>query len=410
MPENYKKDLLLKLVENYRKSKKDRGAEKINRRTQIKPSALYREYSKPNGDPDKIAAINEAAEYYREKGFIFYEQKKYSTEISVIYLNDEKITEAEAYLAEQFQYVSKDTKLKRIQELIEQYDGQTPIVSAECGKLRTCLAGRKLPSDYGNKKEDNYQKTEDVFRALVFIEKNQEMLYLREASMKIYGSSKYFEENTLGTVCSLIREYRQQPCQENELADEILLEYGILKEEPTLCIKGCVTIGIGGKELNLSLLPGGMEFCAKDLEKLDYIKVRDQRLVTVENKTSYYRCQERDTAYFYLGGYANRFQREFLKTVYRDNLSIEYLHFGDIDAGGFFIHENLCNATGIPFALYHMSAEELKNPAYDKGLQPLTDNDRKRLETLQQKDLYKETVTYMLEHNVKLEQEVIRLI
>ena len=249
-----------------------------------------------------------------------------------------------------------------------------------------------------------------MFRALVFIEKNQEMLYLREASMKIYGSSKYFEENTLGTVCSLIREYRQQPCQENELADEILLEYGILKEEPILCIKGCVTIGIGGKELNLSLLPGGMEFCAKDLEKLDYIKVRDQRLVTVENKTSYYRCQERDTAYFYLGGYANRFQREFLKTVYRDNLSIEYLHFGDIDAGGFFIHENLCNATGIPFALYHMSAEELKNPAYDKGLQPLTDNDRKRLETLQQKDLYKETVTYMLEHNVKLEQEVIRLI
>ena len=115
-----------------------------------------------------------------------------------------------------------------------------------------------------------------MFRALVFIEKNQEMLYLREASMKIYGNSKYFEENTLGTVCSLIREYRQQPCQENELADEILLEYGILKEEPTLCIKGCVTIGIGGKELNLSLLPGGMEFCAKDLEKLDYIKVRDQ--------------------------------------------------------------------------------------------------------------------------------------
>ena len=112
MPENYKKDLLLKLVENYRKSKKDRGAEKINRRTQIKPSALYREYSKPNGDPDKIAAINEAAEYYREKGFIFYEQKKYSTEISVIYLNDEKITEAEAYLAEQFQYVSKDTKFR----------------------------------------------------------------------------------------------------------------------------------------------------------------------------------------------------------------------------------------------------------------------------------------------------------
>lgn len=408
MLEEYKKQMLLKLVEKYRKSVKDSGNDKIHRRTQIKPSALYRDYSKLNADPDKIEAINEAAEFYREKGFVFYELEKYSTEISLIYLNDELIDAAEEYLEAHFQYISKDTKLKSVQKILDEFDGQTPIVSRECEKIRKDLVTRKLPSNY-NKKEDDFKKTADVFRALVFIENNHESLYLREASMQIYGSSKYFEENTLGTVCALIREYRNQPCSENELMDEILEEYSIRKEEPKICMKGNFILQVAGKEMNMAFFPNGLEFCAKDLEQLEHIKIRDTRLVTVENKTSYYRCQEPDTVYFYLGGYANRFQRYFLKMVYRDNPKLLYLHFGDIDAGGFFIHENLCSVTEIPFVMYHMSKEELEHPAYQNGLQPLSDRDRIRLESLAQKELYRETVSYMLEHNVKLEQEMIRL-
>ncbi|OLR59402.1 hypothetical protein BHF70_07075 [Anaerostipes sp. 494a] len=32
----------------------------------------------------------------------------------------------------------------------------------------------------------------------------------------------------------------------------------------------------------------------------------------------------------------------------------EYLHFGDIDAGGYEIYENLCRKTGIPFGMYRL--------------------------------------------------------
>ncbi len=181
--------------------------------------------------------------------------------------------------------------------------------------------------------------------------------------MLIYGSSKYLEDNTLDAVCRLIRDVKGRPCEEDELLDEILGEYQIV--------------------------------------------VHDRRLISVENKTSYMRCSEADTAYFYLGGYANRFQRDFLKKVYEDNPGLEYLHFGDIDAGGFYIHENLCRITGIPFRLYRMSVEELRDLRFQTCLLTLSGNDRRRLKALRECRLYRDVVQYMLEHDVKLEQEIV---
>ena len=129
--------------------------------------------------------------------------------------------------------------------------------------------------------------------------------------------------------------------------------------------------------------------------------------MTVENRTSYLRFRKPGTSLFFLGGYTTRFQREFLKKIYRDNPEIRYRHFGDIDAGGFYIHEHLCRVTGIPFEMYLMSKKELEDPRYRRCLQPLTDNDRTRLQSLERQAAYRETVAYMLERNEKLEQEII---
>ena len=103
------------------------------------------------------------------------------------------------------------------------------------------------------------------------------------------------------------------------------------------------------------------------------------------------------------------FQRDFLKKVYQDNPEVRYLHFGDIDAGGFYIHEHLCRVTEIPFELDRMSVKELEDERFSGCLQELTENDKKRLGALLDRAEYRETVQYMLEKDVKLEQECIRL-
>lgn len=396
---DFDEKMLVLLVEKYRKSRKDSGTGRINRRTQIKPAELYKGYNRNDADPELINGINETARKHRESGFVTFEMNGFSNEISAIYLVDGKVEEVEQYLAENYQYESKHEKMRQVEAVIARYGGCSPAADYECAKLQASLDKNTVPK--------NYEQAEDILKALVFIEQNRKPLYLREASMLIYGSSKYLEDNTLDAVCRLIRDVKGRPCEEDELLDEILGEYQIVREKQRICLKGHITVVKAGKELELGVLCSGVEFYADELTKIEKIVVHDRRLISVENKTSYMRCSEADTAYFYLGGYANRFQRDFLKKVYEDNPGLEYLHFGDIDAGGFYIHENLCRITGIPFGLYRMSVEELRDLRFQTCLLTLSGNDRRRLKALRVCRLYRDVVQYMLEHDVKLEQEIV---
>ena len=398
---NYEEKMLTMLVELYRKSKKDSGTGIINRRTQIKPTKLYAEYRQLDGDLDEINGINDAAAVLQENGFLTYEMNGFSNEIAAIYLIDGKIEEAERYLTEQYGYESKHEKIKQVEGIIKRYSGYSPVADSECAKLRASLDKNTVPK--------NYMQTEEILKALIFIERNERLLYVREASMLIYGSSKYFEENTMDAVCGLLRKYHGRTCEEHELSSEILGEYHIVAERQKICLKGNIALVKKGRTIELGVFRNGVEFYADELDGIECIVVRDRQLMTVENKTSYLRCHDEKTSYFYLGGYANRFQREFLRKVFDDNPEIAYLHFGDIDAGGFYIHENLCRITGIPFGLWRMSKEELQDVRYADCLLKLSANDRKRLKMLAEHEIYRDVIRYMLEEGVKLEQEIVSL-
>lgn len=96
---------------------------------------------------------------------------------------------------------------------------------------------------------------------------------------------------------------------------------------------------------------------------------------------------------------------EFLFKLYNYlGNQVKYLHFGDIDAGGFYIYLNLIQKTGIPFQTWKMDISTLKQ--YEMYTKPLTLNDRNRL--LKLKEEYNQPVIdYMLKKNIKLEQEII---
>lgn len=330
---DYKEKMLIRLVEKYRKSKKDSKTNVICRRTSISPSELYKKYSKNDGDMNQIENINQAAEECARGGFLTFEEKGFSNEIEKIYLIDEKVDEIEAYLESAYGYEPKHTKRQYVEQMIDRYGGISPAADRECERLRGILAQNKIPN--------NYQQTEEILKAITFIETNETQLYVREASMMIYGSSKYLEENTLERVCRLLRAYKKRPCKEDELLNEILQDYFIIPERQKICLKGDITLKIGGRVLELGSLGDGIEFFTEDLEGLEQVSVHTPEFMTVENKTSYYRCRNQAVSFFYLGGYATRFQRDFLKKVYHDNPSVQYLHFGDLDAGDF-ISTKIC--------------------------------------------------------------------
>ena len=352
----YEEKLLTYLVDNYRKSKKDSGDNKTNRRTQVKPEKLYKKYNANDGDFEEISKLNQAVGYLSKLGFVNSVAETFGTQIQCIYLIDERIKDIEEYLSGKYGYVSKDLQLKKLQNLINKYQNASTICAKECCRLQECINDRKVPK--------NIDELEDILEALAFIEKNQEDLYIREVSMRVYGDSKFFENITLQPVCNILRKYADRTWGTDELLDEILLDYHISKEPQKLCIKGKALIYISGREIDISGFSDGVEFLASDLANIQAIKLMAPEFMTIENRTSYLRYRDDNVVTFYLGGYANRYQRDFIKLVYASNASARYTHFGDIDAGGFCIHRNLCEVTGVEFALFGMSVNELKNVEY----------------------------------------------
>ncbi|MCD8068772.1 MAG: DUF2220 domain-containing protein, partial [Lachnospiraceae bacterium] len=112
-----------------------------------------------------------------------------------------------------------------------------------------------------------------------------------------------------------------------------------------------------------------------------------------------------------LGGYHNKVKRGFLIQLYEccKNENVTFIHFGDIDCGGFQIWRDLREKTQIPFQTGWMDMETyLSHLQYGKAL---TSGDRERLKRMAQDPYFakqRELFWMMLEKGIKIEQECVR--
>lgn len=399
---DYKKKILISLVESYRCSKKD--ISNSNKKTKLIPNKIFKNYGNSKSSYSEMEFFNKVAEELELLKFIKIKYEDYSAKIKIIYLIDEKIDEIENYLFKHYNYKSKDDKLKIMKNIYDKYSNSTNICKKMCIELNENIKNRKIVL--------NLDKLDDIFKAIEFIELNKKELFIRQASSEIYKDkehpSKYLQENTLHDVCRLLIKYSNINLKEYEKEDEILKYYNIIKEHQPLRIKGNLTITYkNGNEINLNNINQGIEFSSLELVDIEKIEIFAKNFITVENQTSFLEENEKDNVYFFLGGYKNRYQRDFIKMIYLDNPNLNYLHFGDLDAGGLYIHRNLCESTGISFGFYKMSTKELENDNYKDNFDKLTKLDRIKLENLKKDKRYKNLALYMLENNIKLEQEIL---
>ena len=153
----------------------------------------------------------------------------------------------------------------------------------------------------------------------------------------------------------------------------------------------------------------GLGISGEDIGKVCFEKeAQIRRVITIENLTAFFRWEEEESLMVYLGGYHNSVRRALLQKIYAAFPDAVYCHFGDIDVGGFLIYEDLCRKTGIPFQLYRMDLDTLKE--YEKYGKALTENDRVRIEKMLKENPfvpYADVLAYMLSAGIKLEQECI---
>ena len=390
----FEKILLNKLLDKYESSKLSKGGTAVSRSIKLTPKDdVLSSYTA--SDSYKYADENDAIiKRLEAKGFIKAEWN---------YDTFKSLTLNIANVDSIYDYLNRDKpsdELNRIKKVLKEYKFD--------GFINDFI---DYVSDYIKTKYD-YPKSYfvdskqlklllDIFTQLLKLEEDMKK---RDFSVKYLGDSKLFE-SVQGKVIKIIKDFDSNSYDSDE---EVLAAYNIVKNTSYAIVKNKLIFKLNDCIIDLDKL--GFEYLLSDemIRSLEIIDSNVTKVITVENLTSFYALDDKEAVIVYLAGFHNHTKQELLKKIYSKYLNAEYLHFSDIDAGGFWIYQKLKEKTGIPFIPYRMSVKELIDNK--DNLKKLTENDKKRLNKMlldSRFKVFKDTIKYMLDNNVKLEQEIL---
>lgn len=230
---------------------------------------------------------------------------------------------------------------------------------------------------------------------------------VRNLSAPLYGDSKRFTA-LAGRINTLLyrlstEEIRAsfEEAQSNREGRTLFEMYGVVKNPFEVPLEGNASIACPRGLVETQGLP---YYFQSDRETAyTGIQIHDRRLVTIENRTTYFDFKEEGTAKMYTGGFPAPFLRRLLMLIARDNPSLPIQHWSDIDVGGFRIFDVLDRSVPGRIEPYRMDEETIIGCG--ERTKQLTESDRQRLSAYRQHPLFSSVAAYMLEHNVKVEQE-----
>lgn len=390
--------LLNVLLDKYERSKTHEGTNLVSQNFSVEPIVIWPEYVSDFADIEQVRDFENEMCYLESIGLITIRMKD-----GVII----KLIACSEKLMDYYDLLNRKRKKDVIQERIAFFE--------EWGKN-----GKKLISSFCNEQLDRIREgknpvftidvCENVMRILDFILENTEELLERELSILLLADSKAFENKYRNKICKILCTYIDfsdklmgiDDVREQEKV--ILEEFNIYSNPSYVYLKGQITLRFeNGNTIQMDSSP--MALSSDLIKKIVSIHVEEKNIVTVENLTSFHRANDENCVYIYLAGYHNSEKQALLRRIYQENPQKNWCHFGDIDPDGFYILEHLRKGTGIDFHSFRMSVNELKK--YAKHCKQLSDKDEVKAKHLIEKGCYVETLQYMLDHNCKLEQEII---
>ena len=396
----YSKDIISRLLDIYeRRSGYAKRPEEL-RSIQFEVSKEYPIY-KDRYDNEKYRDINTAIEKNVTAGLIIAE-KDQTGRYSKIKLNIARVDDCYTLLKR----TSIPDKCEKVLSILEKADCAGDlligrVVSDFCEQIK---AYKKLPYDLGY----DARRVGEVLQVLATVTKLTSETYIRNFSTALFKDSKRFQREYRSTIESILFDYTDDVVEK----DDILGYYNLYENPTYVLIKGNARICFDESAIELSEMPGGIALSNGSLAGIHKISVKTDKVITVENLTTYHDCDEPDAVYIYLGGYHNTSKQKLLELIYEKNGDKEYYHEGDLDVYGFLILENLISKTQIPFKPLLMDVETIER-FYRAGLyKTLTARDRKMIDSKKDGQLsaYKDVLEYMLEYNCKVEQESIKAV
>ncbi|MBQ1312473.1 MAG: hypothetical protein IIY55_11550 [Blautia sp.] len=322
-------------------------------------------------------------------------------------------------------------QVSEIRQAAEQRDpGDTCGIAAFLEEMQSILEEkRKIPrfffqaGETPSQQKSITEKNGRLLRFLLEICGSADEQMERVISSRLYGDSKYFEHELRAKVISILRYISAKQGRETENDEMLLAEYGIVKWPEILefCGKICLILDDGSR-IDCSACRYGAYLNSETLRHIREIEAAPElfmpgaRVLTIENKANYtwYLASEKkeNELVLYHGGFLSPVRKrwfEILKESLRKRETAPaFLHWSDIDLGGFRIFHMLCTVfdKAVPFRMdretlmkYADRCIPIEKEAYLKELGTLLCDEEYRV--------FHETIAYMLEHRVRLEQEVL---
>lgn len=396
----YSKDIISRLLDIYERRNGYAKRPEELRSIQFEVSKKYPIY-KDRYDNEKYRDINTAIEKNVAAGLIIAE-KDQTGRYSKIKLNIARVDDCYTLLKR----TSIPDQCKEVLSVLEKVDCSESdfinrIANDFCEQIKVY---KKLPYDLGY----DARRVGEVLQVLVAVSKLTSETYIRNFSTALFKDSKRFQREYRSTIENILFDYTDDVVEK----DDILGYYNLYENPTYVLIKGNARICFDESAIELSEMLGGIALSNGSLAGIHKISVKADKVITVENLTTYHDCDEQDAVYIYLGGYHNTSKQKLLELIYENNGDKEYYHEGDLDVYGFLILENLISKTQIPFKPLMMDIETIER-FYRAGLyKTLTARDRKMIDSKKDGQLsaYKDVLEYMLEYNCKVEQESIKAV
>lgn len=397
----YRKLILNSLVDKYEKSLSFIGQNKVNQSISLNFSKrTIKDYFDDSGE--SYYEINDICKELSDKGFINikWENNLENHIIKKVILNKELVEE----ICEDLGRKDKNNKNSEFLYLLNKYSGSDSVLENFTDYINKRLSENKSVKQYID--IDNIDEATDILYAICHILRNYEDIFIREFSIRLFSDSKKFEAIEKKVV-KIIRDFSDK--DKFLETEDILSEFYIFKNPSYVFFKGIGVFYVNNQSIELSNIPNGIGINSLDIDAMKFCNISEvKRIITIENLTSYNRFKSENTLVIYLGGYHNKARRKLLQEIYNVHKNCEFLHWGDIDVGGFKIFNHLRKTTEIPFKPLNMDKETLMK--YKNYSRSLTSNDEKQLRLMLDNEEYKnfhDVIEYMLEIGIKLEQEII---
>ena len=397
------KQILQKLLAKYESSKTYKGENSVAQKFLIKPSDVFKDYEKDSADINQIEDFEKQCRYLESENFIHIDRKYERITKITAESSDENWNKIRRILG------VKDKKTRQQEEILfysKIYESPSchQIVKDFCKTQSERL-------EKGKNAEFSLEEARNILQLLTFILENKNEILERELSISVLSDSKKWENYYRNKVLRILKksgyfESLIENCADEKEENKVILEECNVFSNPSyIYFKGNGKITFQNGNIIPIVPETPLALSSTSIKDIAAFKIKDTKIMTVENLTSFNRIKEADTFYIFLSGYHNSAKQNFIKKIHSQNPEKEYLHFGDIDPDGFYILQNLRTKTNINFAPYKMGITQLEK--YSSCAKPLEQNDQKKARALKEKNLFPEIIDCMLKTNQKLEQEII---